>query len=264
MTPSQRPQAVRAFRNGAWSDLERTVIAEGAIAIVIDGGVEAVMMATPKDLEDFAVGFVLTEGLAQDPTQIRDMEIVGAYPGIEVRLWLDKSLSQAHAARRRRRAGPAGCGLCGVESLDEALRPPPRVESTLQMAAGDILEAMRALAAQQTLNHATHAAHAAALYAPSHGVSYVREDIGRHNALDKLAGALARAGTRASAGAILLTSRLSVELVQKAAMMGAPILAAISAPSSLAIETADSAGLTLIGVVRQDGLEVYAHSERIG
>jgi FdhD protein len=150
-----------------------------------------------------------------------------------------------------------------VESLADALPAPPRVASALAVAPGDILAAMAELVPRQALNLATRAVHAAALWVPGEGIIAVREDVGRHNALDKLAGALARAGWSAGDGVILITSRLSVELVQKAAAIGAPILAAVSAPTALALRTAEAAGITLIGVVRADGLEVFTHAQRV-
>lgn len=257
------PSAPRLYRDGAWSAGAREIVDETAIAIVINGGAEAVMMATCADLEDFALGFALTEGLISEASQIRDMEIADAELGVEVRLWLDEETAQRHLQRRRRRAGPVGCGLCGVEGLEEAMRPLPQVASDTQLRADALIEAMQALARRQPINAATHAAHAAALYTSDHGVALVREDIGRHNALDKLVGAIVRGSMDARTGAILITSRVSIELVQKTAFLGAPVLAAISAPSALAVETAEAANITLCGVVRENGLEVFTHPQRI-
>jgi FdhD protein len=251
------------LRGGAAGKASRTIPEETAIAFVYDAGAEAVMMATPADLEDFAVGFSLTERIIGQPGDIREVEIAPQPQGIELRIWLKPRRGRALARRRRSRAGPAGCGLCGVESLADALPAPPRVDSALSVAPGDIVAAMADLAGRQSLNLATRAVHAAALWIPGEGIVEVREDVGRHNALDKLAGALARAGRAANAGVILITSRLSVELVQKAAAIGAPIIAAVSAPTALALRTAEAAGITLVGVVRADGLEVFTHAERI-
>jgi FdhD protein len=254
---------LRVFRDGAWSDGVRDVIGETAVAIVVNGGAEAVMMATCADLEDFALGFALTEGLVARPDQIREIEVASAELGVEVRIWLEEEASVRHTARRRRRAGPVGCGLCGVESLEEAMRPTPHVRNKLELSAAQLIEAMTQLATRQPMNATTRAAHAAAFYTPERGVLAVREDIGRHNALDKLVGALVCANQSGAAGAVLMTSRVSIELVQKAAFLGSPILAAISAPSSLAVEIADQAGITLCGVVRENGLEVFTHTQRI-
>ncbi|HXV01885.1 MAG TPA: formate dehydrogenase accessory sulfurtransferase FdhD [Caulobacteraceae bacterium] len=251
------------LRGGVAGEGARAIPEETAIAFVYDAGAEAVMMATPADLEDFAVGFSLTEGIVRAPGEIRELEIVPQAQGIELRIWLAAGRGRSLARRRRARAGPTGCGLCGVESLADALPSPPRVASALAVEAADILAGMAELAPRQELNLATRAVHAAALWVPGVGIIAVREDVGRHNALDKLAGALARAGRAAGAGVILITSRLSVELVQKAAAIGAPILAAVSAPTALALRTAEAAGITVIGVVRADGLEVFTHAERV-
>jgi FdhD protein len=143
------------------------------------------------------------------------------------------------------------------------MRPLAPVDAALEVRADDLIEAMRALSARQPMNMATHAAHAAAFYVPGPGVTHVREDIGRHNALDKLVGALTRAEQAGGLGAVLMTSRVSIELVQKTAYLGASVLAAISAPSALAISAAEAAGITLCGVVRDNGLEVFTHAQRI-
>jgi FdhD protein len=221
------------------------------------------MMASPCDLEDFAIGFSLNERIVTAPAQIVSLEVVPVERGIEVRMLLSPERREAVVGRRRMRAGPAGCGLCGIESLSEALPVLPAVSSGLKVSSAILVEAMQVLPAQQALNQATGAAHAAALFVPGQGLDCVREDVGRHNALDKLAGHLARQGQNASRGVVLMTSRLSVELVQKAVMMGTSVLAGISAPTSLAIDEAQRAGLALIGLVRHDGLVVYSHAERI-
>jgi FdhD protein len=261
------PAAVRVptleVRGNGPRESARTVPEETAVAFVYDGGAEAVMMATPADLEDFALGFSLTEGIVADAGEIRELEIAPQAEGVELRIWLARGRGQVLAGRRRARAGPTGCGLCGVESLADAMRPPPRVETRLAVRAEAIVAAMQELAARQPLNQETRAVHAAALFVPGEGIVAVREDAGRHNALDKLAGALARTGRRAADGVILITSRVSVELVQKAAVMGAPVLAAVSAPTALALRTAERAGITIIGVVRDDGLEIFTHSARV-
>jgi FdhD protein len=257
----RRPAHV--YRNGAWSQSTRDVVCETALAIVVDGGAAAVMMASPADLEDFAYGFALSEGLVESSNDIRDLDIAQGEIGIELRLWLQDGARSTHAARRRRRAGPVGCGLCGVESLEEAMRPISRIDSHFTISAAEIIAAMRELPDRQTINRATSAAHAVALYSPEQGITLVREDVGRHNALDKLIGALTRQGKNASGGVILATSRLSIELIQKAAHIGAPVLAAISAPSTLALDAAQSCGLCVCGIVRDNGLEVFTCAERI-
>ena len=241
----------------------RAVPEETAVAFVYDGGSEAVMMASPADLEDFAIGFSLNEGIITDLGQIARMEQCDTDLGIEMRLWLSAGLSARLSARRRHRAGPTGCGLCGVESLEDALPKLAKIDSTVVVSAPEIIAAMAQMADLQSLNHQTRAVHAAGFYRPGQGVVLVREDVGRHNALDKLAGAMARQGLTAKDGAILMTSRLSVELVQKAAAMGAGVLAAVSAPTALALRTAEAAGMCLVGVVRADGLEVFTGFDHI-
>lgn len=241
----------------------RQVPEETPIAIVHDASTSAVMMATPADLEDFAVGFSFTEGLIRSLSDIRDLEVVESDAGIELRLWLAEAPSTALVARRRRMVGPTGCGLCGVESLEQAVRPPRRVDSTLSISPRDVETALAALVAVQPLGAATRAVHAAGYWDVTSRQIVVREDVGRHNALDKLVGARLRSGGACCDGAVVLTSRVSVEMVQKAAAAGAPVLIAVSAPTALAVRTADEAGITLIAVARADGFEVYSHPQRL-
>lgn len=248
---------------GSRADASRAIAAETPIAFVYDGGSEAVMMATPADLEDFALGFSLNDGVVSSAGDIVELGIVEVEGGIELRITLKAHDRERLVTRRRLRAGPAGCGLCGVESIQAAMAKLPRVAADLSLSARDIVGAMSALSPLQRLNAQTHAVHAAALYVPAEGIVLVREDVGRHNALDKLAGGLVRGGRRASDGAILMTSRVSVELVQKAAMMGSCMIAAVSAPTALAIAEAEAAHITIAGVVREDGLEVFTHAQRV-
>ena len=253
-----------AWRGKASTHSTRALPAEVPVAFVYDGGTEAVMMASPADLEDFALGFSLNDGIIAAREEITELGIVEVDRGIELRMTLTHRNRETLVSRRRHRAGPVGCGLCGVESIAEAVPVLPRVTANLTLAADEIVGAMRAMAPLQKLNAETHAVHAAGFYVRGEGIVSVREDVGRHNALDKLAGALVRMGRKASGGAILMTSRVSVELVQKAAVMGAPVLAAISAPTALALREADAAGITVVGIVRDDGLEVFTHARRIG
>jgi FdhD protein len=251
------------WRGGHATLTTRMVAEETAVALSYNGSTHAVMMATPADLEDFGIGFTLTEGIVEQAGEIDSVELIETGLGIEVRMWLDGDRAGSLAARRRAISGPVGCGLCGIESLEQARRPPLRVESGTTFQARDLLAAMQALAPLQALNQQTRSVHAAAFWDPSTGIVAVREDVGRHNALDKLAGALLGDGRSASDGAVLLTSRVSVEMVQKAAMIGAPVVIAVSAPTTLAIRTADEAGITLLAIARDDGYAVFTHPHRI-
>lgn len=263
MTGKSSVHVERLVWRGGMTRSAREVAVEAAVAFVYDGGAEAVMMATPADLHDFAIGFSLNEGVIASADDIVELGVVEIERGIELRMTLRQGDRERVMARRRLRAGPAGCGLCGIESISAALRPLSRVQGGVSVGAEEIIDAMRSIRGQQALNARTHAVHAAAFYRPDAGLVAIREDVGRHNALDKLAGALARAGEKASGGAVLLTSRVSVELVQKTAMMGASVLAAVSAPTALALEEAEAAGITVVGIVRDDGLEVFTHPERV-
>jgi FdhD protein len=261
--PPVAPVPSSAWRRQGAADGERVVPEETAVAFTYDGGTHAVMMATPKDLEDLALGFSLTEGIVASTDEITSLEVIEETAGVELRMWLSKPRAVALGNRRRHMAGPTGCGLCGIESLAEALRPAPQVPDGEAFAPSEIMDALAALAPAQELNRQTHAVHAAAFGSKGVGLVAVREDVGRHNALDKLAGALASGGVAGSGGMVLLTSRVSVEMVQKAAMIGAPMLVAVSAPTALAVRTADVAGMTLVAVARRDGFEVFTHQRRI-
>jgi FdhD protein len=251
-----------AWRNGSTLLGERTLAEEVPVAFSYDGATHAVLMATPDDLEDFALGFSYTEGIITRPADIAELAVVSVAEGIVLRMWLTGDRSDAFAARRRRFVGPAGCGMCGLESLAEASRAIPMAGYDLQVSRQDIEEAVSALPAGQNLNMQTRSVHAAAFWQADQSL-VLREDVGRHNALDKLAGVLLRTGRSAADGVLVLSSRVSIELVQKAAIMGASILVGVSAPTALAVRTAEMAGLTLVGIARNDGFEVFTHPERI-
>jgi len=251
------------WRAGAATSDTRTIPEETPIALTYDRTTYAVMMATPADLGDFALGFSLSEGVVRRPAEIEALDVVVTGDGIELRMDLAEERRAVLATRRRHITGPGGCGLCGMDSLAEALRPVPAVGSAVTFAAAEIQAALAAMPEAQRLNALTRAVHAAAFWAPSHGLVALREDVGRHNALDKLVGAMASAGHRPDQGIVLMSSRVSVEMVQKAAILGAPVIVAVSAPTALAVRVADEAGMTLIGVARSDGFEVFTHPDRI-
>ncbi len=252
--------------------LDEIVAEEVAVALVYNGVSHAVMMATPCDLEDFARGFTLTERIVEKPSEIYDIEVeeidrgrAGGKGGrgFEVRLDIASQRMAGLQARRRSMSGRTGCGLCGVDSLDAALRPVPMSEGKGTVSRAAIQRAMAALPAEQKINRDNGATHAAGWATPDGTLIAVREDVGRHNALDKLGGALAKAGTPTDGGFVVVTSRCSYEMVQKAAALGAVAIAAVSAPTSLAIETAEQAGIALVAFVRESRLTVYANAERI-
>ena len=257
--------------------LDEVVVDEVAVALVYNGISHAVMMATPCDLEDFARGFTLTERIVEGPSEIYDIEVgvedeVGVPRpggrGIEVHLRIANQRMAALQERRRTLAGRTGCGLCGVDSIAEALRPVAQAtwRGTVQRRA--IEWAMSALPAWQHINRSNGATHAAGWATADGTLIAAREDVGRHNALDKLAGALARLesatpGAVAPGGFVVVTSRCSYEMVHKAAAIGAAAIAAVSAPTSLAIETAEEAGIALVAFVRSGRLTAYANAELI-
>ncbi len=246
---------------------DRVLPEEVAVALSFNGTTQAVMMATPADLADFAYGFALTEGIAR-PEEVLSVEVVEAGRGIDVQVWLEAAAEARLAARRRTMAGPVGCGLCGIDSIDQALREvPPVPHGAFRMTPAQVMAAVAALPGAQPLHDATRAAHCAAFWAGGALVA-AREDVGRHNALDKLAGALlpGRMGNIAhptGEGAVVLTSRVSIDLVQKVAAMGCGLLIAVSAPTADAVALADRLGITLIALARPDRFEAYTHTDRI-
>jgi FdhD protein len=253
-----------AVRRDATEAGARAVAEEAPIAFTYGRTTYAVMMATPQDLEDFAVGFSLTEGVIAAPDEIVELDVVRHERGVELRMTLVDDRDVALMNRRRKLAGPVGCGLCGIESLEAAIAPVRRIVSGATVERATIFSALERLGSHQALNAETRAVHGAGFWDFAAGdFDAMREDVGRHNALDKLCGALARAGGDASGGMVVLTSRVSIEMVQKAAAMAAPVLVAVSAPTALAIRTADEAGITLAAVAREDGFEIFTHAQRI-
>lgn len=266
MTP--RPALARilrlAHRVDGTTAANRMVPEETPVAFSYAGTTHAVMMASPADFEDFALGFSLTEGIISSPEEVETVEVQDQGAGIDIQIRLKDSANRRFEARRRRLAGPVGCGLCGIESIEEAMRSVDKVGSSkLTLTAADIVRSVRLLSKVQPLHAETGAVHAAGFYLPGEGISLAREDVGRHNALDKLAGAMAKAGINGAAGAVVITSRVSVEMVQKTAAIGAPFIIAVSAPTALAIRTAQEAGITLVALVRGDEFDVFTNPDRI-
>jgi FdhD protein len=247
----------------AVADNARAVPAEVPVAFVYDGSTYAVMMASPSDLEDFALGFSLSEGIVTSAHEIASLDVIEQAKGLELRMWLSPDRGRNLAERRRHMAGPTGCGLCGVESLEAAVPSCPRIASAFTATPQDIADALAALPEAQVLHRETRAVHGAGFWTRGQGLVALAEDVGRHNALDKLIGRLWRAEADPAGGIVLLTSRVSVEMVQKAAVAGVPIVAAVSAPTALALQTAEEAGITLVAVARADGFEVFTHPHRI-
>lgn len=252
-----------AWRAGLQTAKLRTLPEEVAVALTYDRATFAVMMASPVDLEDLAVGFSLSEGIIGNAEDILDFQTVIVNDGVECRMTLRPKKRAALEARRRRITGPLGCGLCGLDSLKEAGRSLPPVQSSLRMTAEVIAEAVSRMAHLQVLNNETRAVHAAAFFDPTRNDLLLREDVGRHNALDKLIGAVVRRGDTPSDGGVILTSRVSLDLIQKMAAFGACILVAISVPTARAMREAKAAGITLIAVARNDGFEIFTHPKRV-
>lgn len=258
-----RQHAVLRVDATARESLTDQVIKEAPVALVYNGQSFAVMMATPCDLADFALGFALAEGIVATPGEFELIDTLATAHGISLQGLIPHRRFEALQQRRRSLAGRSGCGLCGIESLEDAVRPAPAVASQMRLERASIAAGMRALANRQPLNAITGGAHAAA-FVSGNGSVLVREDVGRHNALDKLIGARAiDANAGASEGFLAITSRASWEMVHKAAHAGFAVIAAISAPTSLAIEAADKAGITLIAFARDAAMNVYTHAGRV-
>jgi len=244
-------------------EITRALPEETPVAITVNGSTQAVMMASPADIEDFATGFALSEGIVESLAEIESVEALEIEGGIEARLWLDDARAEALGERRRAMLGPVGCGLCGIDSLAQAMRPLPEVPDGADFDVAEIAGAGDGLRAHQPMHDLTRAVHAAGFLQPGQGITHAREDVGRHNALDKLIGALARDGISATGGAFVMTSRVSVDIVQKAAMAGVGTIVSVSAPTAHALRLAEQAGLTLAAFARAGRVEVFCHPRRI-
>lgn len=256
---------IQRWRDGRLLATDDRVAEEQPVAMQYNGQSFAVMMASPHDLHDFAVGFSLSEGLIASPDQLLDVQVQPLLEGISLAMTVAPEAHGAHLDRDGERLlpGRSGCGICGTRELESAIRQPGAVHGDVGLSHAGLQRALAGLQACQPMNAATGAVHAAAFASAEGEIVRVREDVGRHNALDKLVGALHRDGLDPASGFALVTSRASYEMVTKAASAGFTVLAAISAPTALAIELARSAGLTLVGFARPGSHNVYTHPERL-
>lgn len=249
--------AVRRFRRGAWQHASDELAEEVPVALEFNGISHVVMLATPADIEDFALGFALSEGILNDRRECYGVDVSATSLGVTAHLEVSSRAFAGLKERRRNLTGRTGCGLCGTESLDQVLRPLPAAGEPLRVTHAALAAAHEGLSRRQPLNGVTGAVHGAAWCSPEGEILCLREDVGRHNALDKLIGALAREGTAFDSGFVLMTSRASVEIVQKAAQVGIPMVAAVSAATALAVRTAAAAGVALVGFVRGEQCVIY-------
>lgn len=260
-----RSEVVASLRltEAAATPRDVAIAAEVPVALVYNGVSHVVMMATPEDLSDFALGFSLSEGILRDRRELFDLEIEEGFAGIAVNMTIERGRFAMLENRRRNLTGRTGCGLCGVDDLTQVARPLPRVGAGAPVTSAAIHRALDQLPALQPANRETGAVHAAAWASPDGELLLAREDVGRHNALDKLIGAMAKAKTDPDTGFAVITSRCSFEMVQKAATMRMPLLVAISAPTTMALKIAERTGLSLVALARADSITVYANPERI-
>ena len=254
---SRAVPAVRVDESSACAVVEQ-IAEEAPIALVYNGVPHVVVMATPANLEDLALGFSLSEGVIGSAAELGGIEIVPEQTGYSVYLSVPQARVAIIEQRHRNMTARTGCGVCGAETIEQAMRDVPTVEGAGRVTRQAIVSAMKQMPALQTLNEATGATHAAAWANFDGQLQLLREDVGRHNALDKLIGALAAGGMDTAQGFAVITSRASYEMVQKAAMAGIGLLAAVSAPTALAVRLAREAGVTLAGFVRGERCMVYA------
>jgi FdhD protein len=263
LPPPVQGRPVLRMRAGEVAHVDDMLVDEVPIALVYNGISHAVMMATPTHLDEFALGFSLSEGIIAAPGQCYGIEVERDAGGIAVQLDIASSAFMALKERRRSLAGRTGCGLCGVDSLDQVCRPLPTLPPAHGFHAAGVRRALAAIGAEQQLTRLTGAAHAAAWCGMDGTISIVREDVGRHNALDKVIGAMARAHVRPGDGFLLITSRVSFEMAQKAAVAGVAALVGMSAPTLAAVDLADQAGMTLLAFARGQDFVCYTHADRL-
>lgn len=254
---------VERWRRGTLTRERDLVAEEMPVALVYHGVPHAVMLATPADLEDYAVGFTLSEGLVVRPDEIRGVEVTYGEEAAEVRVSVAWDRFSALIDRRRNLTGRTGCGLCGEETVEQAIRDLKPVGAGIRLSPAELHEAIIQLTHLQPVNARTGSVHAAAWVLPGKGIQLVREDVGRHNALDKAIGAWVRSGKDPAGGALLLTSRASFEMVQKSATVGVTFIAAFSAPTAFAVRVAERAGVTLVAFAREYQHVVYTHPWRL-
>lgn len=261
--PGCRVTAVSGLRAGAFFESTDWVVDEVPVALAYNGVSHAVMLATPSDLEDFALGFSRSEGIVDDLSQIYDVELIEEERGFTLALQIASSCFARLKDKRRSLAGRTGCGLCGTDSLAQAVRFPAAQQGDARFDASAVAHALGQMRERQRLLGMTGSSHAAAWCNAAGEIELLREDVGRHNALDKLVGALLRADLAASAGFIAVTSRASYEMVQKTAAAGVAVLAAVSGVTGLAIEVAEHSGVALLGFARGQDVSIYSHAEKI-
>jgi FdhD protein len=255
--------AIERWSRGSSAATTDQVAEEMPVALVYHDVPHVVMLATPADLEDYAVGFTLSEGLVARADEIRGVEVAAGAASIDVKITVAWERFTQLLQRRRNLAGRTGCGLCGAETAADAIRAPAPVPAGVTISAAQMHAAIEQLGTRQPINARTGSVHAAAWVLPQEGIQLVREDVGRHNALDKSIGALARAGADFSSGYMLITSRASYEMVQKCATLGISLLVALSAPTAFAVRLAEQTGLTLVAFARRDRHVVYANPWRL-
>ena len=261
--PSYQQSKVERWQGGQQSIQDDYIAEEVPVSLVYNGTPHVVMLATPTNLEDFALGFSMTEGIISSPSELISSHIYNRSNGIEIRLRIPEQRFCGLADKGRNLTGRTGCGLCGAATLEQAVKDTQPVQAGFSLPIAELLRALADIGQQQQLNRLTGAVHAAGWAKPGEGLQYVREDVGRHNALDKLLGLLYRLKENPAAGFIVITSRASYEVVQKAASAGITLLAAMSAPTGLAVRLAEEAGLTLVGFARRNQYVVYAHPEQL-
>lgn len=262
--PTSTQVIVERWRDGQFERVADRVAEEVPVALTYHGISHVVMLATPSDLEDLAAGFTLSEGIVENPSEILSLEALQHDDGnFEVRIGITAERFAKLLRRERNTSGRTGCGLCGAATFEDAIRIPPRVSSGVVVSAVELHEALREIRDRQFINRETGSVHAAAWVVPGQGIRLVREDVGRHNALDKVIGALIRSNEPFSRGWFLITSRASYEMVQKTATVGVALVCAVSAPTAFAIRLAEQTGVTLVGFAREHQHVVYTHPSRL-